>query len=104
MNAGSFLWYHDASVNQGLYPRRDWGRQQPSRIIYLMESNEFGINEVHTLDAYSQTFNTWPVGGVLFNPTSRHQNVTRGNITYADGHVAVMEDDYTDREFPFVWF
>jgi prepilin-type processing-associated H-X9-DG protein len=103
MNAGSFSFYHDASVNQGCYPRNCWNGDI-AKIVYIMESNIFGVNECHTTSAYA--VDIWGVGNMpVFNPTAPHMGSTKSNIIFADGHLGVLEDDYRGgKPFPFVWY
>jgi len=53
--------------------------------------------------AYDRVENSWGVGGLIDNPTAPHMGTARSRITYADGHVAELTDDYTGVAFPFIW-
>ncbi|MCC7192531.1 MAG: type II secretion system protein [Phycisphaeraceae bacterium] len=109
MNAGSFVWYHNASVNQGFYPRREWTRKSnESKIFYIGENVNFGMNENHTDTAWKHG-GVWGTSGLTYNPAAPHSSLTRANIIYADGHGSVMKDNYNDppvapEKFPFVWY
>ncbi len=107
MNAGSFNFYHDVTVNQGCYPRAEFPGNT-AEIVYIMECNILWVNENHTATAYQggpwgyATFQEIP-GGTGYNPTAPHLNSKRSNIIYADGHGAILEDDYRSKPFPFKW-
>lgn len=105
MHAGSFQFYHDMSVNSGLYPRRDWQwRSNPSRIGYIFESADFGVNQNHTVTAYSRTANSWSTAwGGTYNPMTPHSNFTRNNFVFLDGSTGQMFEDHTSIALPFVW-
>jgi prepilin-type N-terminal cleavage/methylation domain-containing protein/prepilin-type processing-associated H-X9-DG protein len=106
MNAGSFVWYHDASVNYGMYPRRVWTKTSPDKIGYLFESGEFGVDENHLPTAYSLLNNSWGVGswGQNYCPVRPHNNYVESNLLYYDGHIGVLAGDYTSTAFPFSWY
>jgi len=106
MDAGSFLWYHDASENRGFYPRREW-ESNPSEVMYMTEDSVGLVNGNHYRTAFSLTFNSWGVGGVIYRPTTPHMGLARANMMYADGHGGQLQDVYytppTNEPFPFVW-
>src|SRR5262249_20722956 len=82
-NAGSFFFYHDNTVNQGLYPRREW-RHQPSSVGYLFESNMWQTGGGHMVAAYDPVADPWDYG-VPWSPTSPHYGLERSNMICADG-------------------
>jgi prepilin-type N-terminal cleavage/methylation domain-containing protein len=110
MNAGSFLWYHNSSVNQGFYPRREWTRRSnESDIFYIGENVNYGMNENHTDTAWSITPHAWGTSGLTYNPAAPHFGLTKAIFTYADGHTGTMNDVYNDPAnnggpFPFKWY
>ncbi len=105
MHAGSFQFYHDMSVNSGLYPRKEWKfPSPPDRVGYMFESSDFGVNWNHTPTMYSRTFNSWSTGwGSTYNPQTPHSNYTRNNLVFLDGHMGQMVEDHTTVPFPFAW-
>jgi prepilin-type N-terminal cleavage/methylation domain-containing protein len=105
MHAGSFQFYHDMSVNSGLYPRKEWQfKSAPDRVGYMFESSDFGVNQNHTVTAYSRTANSWSTGwGGTYNPQTPHTNYTRNNLVFLDGHLGQMREDHTSIALPFVW-
>jgi prepilin-type N-terminal cleavage/methylation domain-containing protein len=105
MHAGSFQFYHDMSVNSGLYPRKEWRfPSSPDRVGYMFESADFGVNHNHTVTAYSRTANSWSTGwGSTYNPQTPHTNFSRNNLVFLDGHLGQMREDHTTVPYPFVW-
>lgn len=120
MNAGSHQNYHDNSVNQGFYPRAIF-RGKLGEIVYIMESNRYGVCEPDTSTAYAGTpqykgeYGPFPNESTQedpsgYGPATFHLNSKKSNIVYADGHMGVILDDYRDPArgntcipFPFKW-
>lgn len=118
MNFGSWQWYHNAYFNYGYYPVKELyhlrinaaGRKTnstPSEVAYLMETNVFGVNENHTLTAYSKIHNSWGQGGLTYFPTARHKSLSSSNFIYFDGAFGTMREEHYSNgnpPFPFKWY
>jgi prepilin-type processing-associated H-X9-DG protein len=91
----------------GLYPVYRWPSGVPAQIGYIFESAEFGVDQNHFRTAYDRNDNSWGVGswGGTYCPVAPHQNYTKSNLVYADGHIEELDEDFTgNKPFPFRWY
>lgn len=108
MNAGSWQWYHNNSVNNGFYKRRRW-KSGPSLVGHIFEANQGLVDENHYLNQFSLTHNAWSskfLGtSYKYAPVTRHMGLRKANLIYGDGHLDQMGDLYpTNASFPFKWW
>lgn len=104
-NAGSWLYYHNSSINKGFYPRRSW-QNSPEDIGYIFDSNMTVVEENHYLCLFSLTANSWGLGGVTYAPPLRHRRGRIANFMYADGHRGKLDEVHypNNAAFPFLWY
>jgi hypothetical protein len=110
MAAGSFCWYHGIISNGSNYKVRHWyNRARLHEIGYIFESNYTLMNNNHTKDLYSTTFNSWnPVSPATSAPTAPHNSRTVAQFVYANGQIGELTGFYYDtamgsRPWPFIW-
>jgi prepilin-type N-terminal cleavage/methylation domain-containing protein/prepilin-type processing-associated H-X9-DG protein len=107
MDAGSYQFYHNyisqPGTNQGFYPVRRWV-SNPSEIGYILENNRDVSGSHHLPCHYNPTCTSYAPGGHRHLPTTRHNNLTRGNMVYLDGHAGQLNDTYLANQWPFKWF
>jgi prepilin-type N-terminal cleavage/methylation domain-containing protein len=110
-NTGSNWWYRAMGYeppNHGMYKRMSWstcGRPElthaPSKIGYIFEWNRGGdLDRNH----FGSRYGIWSKWGP-YAPTARHNNSTKSQFVYGDGHLWELKDRYNSfSELPFYWY